>query len=165
MNVGLRNRQRKHKVDSQSLRRAAELVLEELDHRDALLDITLLSDPPMRNLNRDYRGVDASTDVLSFAQLEGEPTPVGTPGAPIVLGDVVLSVETAARQAGLHTAPGATEADSLHRELVFLLVHGVLHLLGHTHDEVPEREAMEAETERLWNLALAASAAAGAETS
>ena len=152
MDIRLRNRQRKHRVDSKRLRAAAAAVLQELGHDEAELDVTLLSDPPMRALNRDYRGIDKATDVLSFPQLEGEALPTRPEGAPLVLGDVVLSVETAARQAGLHTEPGATEEESLHRELLFLLVHGVLHLLGHTHDDAPQREAMEAETERLWRL-------------
>ncbi len=151
MDVVIRNRQRKHPVDRPALERAAVLALRALGHDNVALDVTLLSDGPMRALNCEHRGVDAPTDVLSFSQLEGDQPP-RAPEAPLVLGDIVLSVESAARQAGLHTAPGATPAASLQRELSYLLLHGLLHLLGRSHDEEPARDQMEAETERLWAM-------------
>ena len=83
----------------------------------------------MRKLNRDYRHIDASTDVLSFALNEGsDPDP-----HPEMLGDIVVSMETAARQAG-------KAGHALETELSWLLVHGALHLLGYDH----ERSATEA---------------------
>jgi probable rRNA maturation factor len=76
----------------------------------------------MRRLNRDWRGKDRPTDVLSFAQREG------AGGAPRgLLGDVVISVDTARRQAAERAAPLAHELDRL-------LIHGVLHLLGYDHE-------------------------------
>lgn len=78
-------------------------------------------------MNRDYRGYDKPTDVLSFAQEEtaqDAPPPPALPGQPLLLGDVVISVETAARQAETHSV-------SLERELALLTVHGILHLLGY----------------------------------
>jgi probable rRNA maturation factor len=75
-------------------------------------------DDRIRALNRDYRGLDRPTDVLSFAQ---ESPPFRH--RPVVLGDVVISVPTAARQA-------QAAGHSLARELEWLLLHGVLHLLG-----------------------------------
>jgi probable rRNA maturation factor len=95
---------------------------------DAELSILLVSDAEMRKLNRDYRGKDRPTDVLSFAQQEG---PGGAPAG--LLGDVVVSVDTAKRQA-------AERGATLPREAERLLVHGVLHLLGYDH----ERSAAEA---------------------
>jgi probable rRNA maturation factor len=110
------------------LRRSARRVLEALRLPDAELSLLLVSDPVMRTLNRDWRGKDRSTDVLSFSQREGDG------GAPAqLLGDVVISVDTAKRQA-------AERGESLVRESERLLIHGVLHLLGYDH-EVSEQEA------------------------
>jgi len=78
-------------------------------------------------MNRHYRGYDKPTDVLSFAQrdaLPDAPPPPTLPGMPQLLGDVVISVETADRQAAAHGV-------SLEQELALLTVHGILHLLGY----------------------------------
>jgi probable rRNA maturation factor len=92
-------------------------------------------------LNRDYRGIDRTTDVLSFSQLEGEPAPAasGVLGYR-VLGDVVISVEQAARQA---------ENGDLEAELCRLIVHGLCHLRGFDHAKAAEARRMRAEEERL----------------
>ena len=85
----------------------------------------LVSDAVMRNLNRQWRSADRPTDVLSFAQGEG------AGGAPAgLLGDVVISIDTARRQA-------AARAEPLGAELDRLLIHGVLHLLGYDHERSP----------------------------
>lgn len=92
---------------------------------DVDLSIVLTDDETIQALNRDFRGKDRPTDVLSFSQVEGEGPKVSGHG-PQVLGDVVISVDTAARQ--------AREARrTLDAEICHLLVHGVLHLLGHDH--------------------------------
>lgn len=149
MDVTVLNRQRKHQVDTKALKRAAETVLRMIDRDSAELTVTLVSDRRIHELNRDFRGVDRPTDVLSFAQDEGEPLPQA-PGMPDMLGDVVLSTETAARQAPVHAPAGLDDAAMLQRELTYLLVHGVLHLVGHTHDEDADHERMEVEMRRIW---------------
>jgi probable rRNA maturation factor len=107
------------------LARRGRRLLDALRMRDAELSLLLVSDAVMRRLNREWRGKDRPTDVLSFAQAEG------TGGAPPgLLGDVVISVDTARRQA-------AARAASLGSELDRLLIHGVLHLLGYDHDRSP----------------------------
>jgi rRNA maturation RNase YbeY len=88
----------------------------------AELSVVLVDDRRMRRLNREYRGRDRSTDVLSFAQQEG---PAGAPAG--LLGDVVISVPATRRQARERGVPLADEGDRL-------LVHGVLHLLGYDHE-------------------------------
>ncbi len=95
------------------------------------LSIVLTDDAGIRPLNAQWRGKDAATDVLSFPLEEGA-----------ILGDVVISEETAARR--------TNEGWSLRDELTFLLVHGVLHLLGHDHHDAEERRAMEAAEQALW---------------
>lgn len=93
----------------------------------AEISLTLTDDPTIHRLNRDYRGKDAPTDVLSFAQ-------ESFPGPTRVLGDVVISLDTARRQA----------TGTLQREVAWLVSHGVLHLLGYDHQTQPELEAMRA---------------------
>ena len=85
----------------------------------------LTDDAEMRKLNRQYRGIDRATDVLSFPQ---DDPPVA--GMPVLLGDVVISCETAARQA-------RDNGEKIEREMNRLLIHGVLHLLGHDHESDP----------------------------
>jgi probable rRNA maturation factor len=149
MEVTVLNRQRKLIVDAATLRKSAEMILAGLGRPEAELTVTLVSDARMRELNRTYRGLDAPTDVLSFSQTEGEPLPHAD-GAPEVLGDVVLSAETAARQAGDSAPPGLDAAAALQRELTWLLLHGVLHLVGHDHDADADHERMEAEAQSVW---------------
>jgi rRNA maturation RNase YbeY len=110
------------------LGRSARRLLGGLHLGGAELSVTLVSDREMRALNRRWRGRDRPTDVLAFAQRDG------AGGAPAgLLGDVVISVDTARRQA-------AEAGEPLHREGERLLVHGLLHLLGYDH----ERSAAEA---------------------
>jgi probable rRNA maturation factor len=98
------------------------------------LSVVLTSDTEQRRLNRDWRGVDRSTNVLAFPAWEAAaPAP---PDAPVLLGDVVLACETVLR-----------EADEQHKtpadHLSHLIVHGVLHLLGYDHGTDAEAAAME----------------------
>jgi len=94
---------------------------------DYEVSLRLVGDPAIRALNRDYRGKDRPTDVLAFAQREG---PAGVLH-PAILGDLVISVDTARRQA----------RRGLYRELVHLASHGLCHLLGYDHrDDAEERE-------------------------
>lgn len=90
------------------------------------MDVLLTDDKAVHALNYEYRGVDSPTDVLSFAQRDSVPGAPELPTSsrlPVLLGDVVISVETAARQAAEHKV-------ALDQELALLTVHGVLHLLG-----------------------------------
>lgn len=113
----------------------AERLLGLLGLEDAELSVLLCDDARIHALNRGWRGVDAPTDVLSFPQ-------DALPGGERVLGDVVVSVDTASRQA-------ASEGHALRAELRILLVHGLCHLLGHDHHEEAETRAMRAEEQRL----------------
>ena len=123
---------------------AAELLA--LDS-DTEVSILLVDDATIKTLNKEYRGKDYPTDVLSFPLEEelgesAEPVIIGGPSGRI-LGDIVISVETAVAQA-------AAYGHSLERELTFLAVHGLLHLLGHDHekDEAAEK-IMRSEEKRI----------------
>lgn len=113
------------------LARSGRRLLAALGRPDAELSVLLVSDRVMRRFNRDWRGRDRSTDVLSFAQQEG---PARAPAT--LLGDVVIAVPTARRQ-------GRARGETVERSCERLLIHGVLHLLGYDH------ERSEAEAQRM----------------
>lgn len=106
---------------------------------DCEVSVLLTDDPHMKQLNRDYRDIDVPTDVLAFAMQEGEDNNVMNTN---ILGDVVISLETAARQA-------KNESHSLEEEVAFLTVHGVLHLLGYDHQTQNEASVMFAKQESI----------------
>lgn len=130
--VLIRNRQPRT-VDRKRLIKAARksLQVEQFD-KPAEISIVLVDDECIRELNREYRRADRTTDVLAFSQLEGER--VEPPAERVALGDVVVSVDTAERQA-------AEQGHPLENELDLLIIHGVLHLLGY--DDETEAEALE----------------------
>lgn len=117
-------------------RMAAHALAVEGVAKPSELSIVLADDIEVRELNRVYRGVDAPTDVLSFSQVEGEQfaTPEGT--APH-LGDIIISLDTARRQA-------SDFGIALQDEVAHLLVHGVLHLLGYDHEDAADATVMRA---------------------
>jgi len=125
-------------VNGRALVATARRLLTAADVANRGLSVSLVDDGRIRRLNRDYRGHDRPTDVLSFpldgAVLEPSPEPL--------LGDVVISVETAKRQAAGYDAP-------LQREIYRLLIHGLLHLMGYDHVEATQRRVMRREERRL----------------
>lgn len=126
------------RVDRRLLRSRAMRVLLELERSDAELSIALVDDATMAELNQTYRSKPGPTDVLSFSQQGGEhPELAGN-----LLGDVVISLETAARQ-----------ARAAHRgfdsEVAQLLIHGILHLVGHDHERDDEARVMQQLERRL----------------
>jgi len=115
-----------------------------LGSTDAELSILLVDDAAMRLLNREWRGLDRTTDVLSFAQREGQGPGDRPPTS--LLGDVVVSLDAARRQSRRFGHP-------LERELARLLVHGILHLVGHDHVRGEKRaREMRHEERRLLRL-------------
>lgn len=98
------------------------------------VSVLLTNDARIHELNRDYRGMDKPTDVLSFA-LEEDETVVLPPGFPRLLGDVIVSLDTIRRQAAEHAKTPA-------QECAWALCHGVLHLLGYDHQTDEEEDEM-----------------------
>jgi probable rRNA maturation factor len=125
--------------------RGAHAMLAALQMTNCELSILLTGDSQIAVLNRIYRKKNRPTDVLAFAQREGEH---GDRTGPL-LGDVVVSVETARRQAKARGAPVASE-------LTMLLAHGLLHLLGWDHETPSKDRRMRRETTRLTEAAEAA---------
>jgi len=141
-----RNDVRRSGVDGRALRATAKRLLAAAGEDGSSLSLTLVGDDAMRDLNRDHRGKDVPTDVLSFP-LDGPSTTFryardDEAHVEHMVGDVVISVDTARKQAAEYDAP-------LQRELERLLIHGILHVLGHDHMEADERAKMEAEERRL----------------
>lgn len=114
----------------------AEAALRALGLEQSELSLVLCDDAHIRPLNARWRGKDQPTDVLSFPQEEWPDGPFG-PGQPVpfVVGDLVISLETAARQA-------AERGHSPEQEQAVLLVHGLLHLLGHDHQQADQADQM-----------------------
>lgn len=109
------------------------------------VSLVFCDDAYIQGLNKDYRGKDQPTDVLSFALNEGaEPVIVDGP-AQVLLGDIVISLETAARQAEEYN-------HSLEREVAYLTVHGMLHLLGYDHMTEEDKAEMRMEEEYVLSL-------------
>jgi probable rRNA maturation factor len=119
------------------IRRRAEKMLSHLRLGGVELSVALVDDATIHELNRTYRHKNKPTDVLSFPQID--PVPAKVTG---LLGDVILSIETARRQAKRHRRP-------LLAELTMLLGHGLLHLLGHDHQTDAQEREMTARTREL----------------
>ena len=141
MKIQIENRQRSQKIAKRSLRKVAQTILSASGCPDAELSLVIVNDRQIRVINRDYLQRDKPTNVISFAMQEGE----GAGISPLLLGDVVISAETAARDAA---EAGTTFAG----ELYFLLLHGILHLLGYDHERgsAAEAERMEARERELF---------------
>jgi len=121
-----------------NVRAAAEKVGELYGVENGEVSVTLTNNEYIHTLNKQYRGIDRPTDVLSFALNESEEPDVEDGPDVNVLGDLVISVERAKEQA-------ADYGHSVKREIAFLTVHGMLHLLGYDHMEEEDRIEMEAE--------------------
>ena len=121
-----------------NVRAAAEKAAELYGVPTAEVSITLTDNAYIHALNRRYRNIDRPTDVLSFALNEGVEPEVKNGPAINVLGDIIISVERAQAQA-------AEYGHSLRREMAFLTVHGMLHLLGYDHIDAADRAEMQQE--------------------
>ncbi len=117
----------------------AERILGDLGCSESELSILLVDDDEMQRFNREYLCRDRPTNVLAFAMKEGKEPYLN----PVLLGDVVVSTETAQREALQRDA-------TLEEEMALLLVHGVLHLLGYDHEDDPSAAAeMQAKEEEV----------------
>ena len=140
--IHIENRQENQKIALETLEKVAQRILNDSGCPDAELSIVIVDDEQIQQINRDYLQRDKPTNVISFAMQEGEDSGLH----PGLLGDVIISADTAARD--------ALEAElTFESELYFLLLHGILHLLGYDHERGTEEEAqrMEAREEELFS--------------
>lgn len=139
MAVLIQNLQHIQKIDLREIRKKAQKILETLGLKEKELSILLTDDPTIAELNQRYLHRARPTNVIAFPMQEGPHTEIN----PEIAGDVVISVETAHRQA---EAAGLSLTSVLER----LLVHGVLHLFGYDHEKSDqEARRMEAEEEEI----------------
>jgi probable rRNA maturation factor len=134
---------RKQRPPVAAIRADLRKLLSLTGQKDAEVSVLLVGDRAMRSLNRQYRGKDRTTDVLSFPLREGRFSGI----QPQVLGDIVLSLPTAARQA-------KAAGESNRAEIGRLLVHGYLHLLGSDHERSRAAASLMAGRERRLRKAL-----------
>ncbi len=126
----IQNRQRKHRINLRPIKELIEKLLKEFGMEGKELTVVLVSDRKIKELNRTYRGRNYPTDVLSFSYDD-----------PTYLGDIIISVETAKKQA-------EEMGHSLEREVAVLVIHGFLHLLGYDHEK--DKGEMRSLEEKLW---------------
>ena len=130
--VELRSSEHKIPLDTRRLKKEAQTLLEALGESKATLSILLTGDRQMAKLHEQWMGIRGPTDVLSF--------PMGElSGGPVLLGDVVISVETAARR----------RPKNVRAEVIRVLIHGILHLKGYDHRALQARHRMSREARRL----------------
>lgn len=130
MSISIRNRQKLFTVNVGRLRRSLKRLLKELGLEDCEISVLLVDDDQIREINRNYLHRDRPTNVISFAMTEGAFGDIH----PELIGDIILSIETAERDAM------ASDIDFMD-EVEFLLIHGLLHLTGYNHENVERREA------------------------
>ena len=123
------------------LRRRADRLLHEIGRGDSELSLSIVRELEIADWNERVRHKERPTDVLAFSLLEGE----GADFRGALLGDVVIGIETAVRQA----RRGRRTLDD---EVARLLIHGTLHLVGYDHVEDDEARGMRAEERRLWRI-------------
>ena len=124
------------------IRQTVRAVLNALDCPEGELSILIVDDPQIENLNRQYLQRQGPTNVIAFAMREGEFSQV----SPQLLGDVVISMDTAAREA-------ENAGIALQRRFDELLVHGILHLFGYDHETFDEdARIMEEKSQELLEL-------------
>ncbi len=141
MEILLRNAQRKFKIDRKKLVGHIKMALTELRQPDCEISIMLVNDAKIRRLNKEYRNRDLATDVLAFPQDADAKNDNGGP----LLGDVVVSVETSRRQAKKHRL-------FAEEELVLLIIHGTLHLLGYDHERSgKDKREMQNKTRKIFS--------------
>ncbi len=134
-------------IDTDLIIRAVQTTLA-AEQQDGPIEVSVLvsDDAELQQLNRDYRDIDQPTDVLSFAAEEEHAGFVRPPDMPRYLGDIAISYERVVAQA-------AEYSHSITRELAFLTVHGILHVLGYDHERGPQdAAAMRAHEEAVMQL-------------
>jgi len=130
MTILIENRQKKITINRRQIRSSLDRLLKRLGLEDRELSLLLVDNEEIRELNRLYLDRDHATNVISFAMSEGDYGDVN----PQLLGDIIISVEMAVSE-------GETSGVSFKESLDFLMIHGLLHLLGYDHESGDSQEA------------------------
>jgi probable rRNA maturation factor len=129
MKIQIENKQTKIKIQRRKIRSTVLKILKIMNCANKELSISFVDDNAIKQLNNQYLQRDSSTNVLSFSLQEGEYVNIN----PDILGDIVISAETAQRDAAIGDL-------SLSEEIDFLIIHGVLHLLGFNHENTTKSQ-------------------------
>jgi len=129
MKIQIENKQTKIKIDRRKIRSTVRTILNIMDCANKELCISFVDDKTIQQLNKNYLQRDKSTNVLSFSMQEGQYGNIN----PNILGDIIISAETAQRDAEIGNL-------SLSEEIVFLIIHGLLHLLGFNHENTTKAQ-------------------------
>ena len=142
MKLQIKNSQNKIKIDKRNIRSTVLKILKTLDCADKEISLSFVDNENIKQLNKQYLGKDKATNVLSFSLQEGEYGDIN----PQILGDIIVSVETAQRDALYGKLTIAQEID-------FLIIHGILHLLGYNHENTTKKETkkMQQKEKELFN--------------
>ena len=137
--VKIKNQQNKIKISLRWITEVTNEILKGLGYQKWEISILLVDDPQITKLNKTYLQRNRPTDIIAFSQLEGEFSQLNTH----LLGDLVISLETAQRHA-------EEDHTTLNDEIVFLLIHGILHLLGYDHEgSISQAREMEVKQEEV----------------
>ncbi len=143
MAISIKNRQKKIKLDLRQIRKVVRRLLQILECSDKEIGLIFVDDLKIQEINKMYLGRDYPTNVISFSMLEGEYSSIN----PSIMGDIVISADTALRDA-------ENGEISLADELDFLIIHGLLHILGYNHenDNPDNNEIMKKKEQELFFL-------------
>ena len=136
------NRQSKYKISQKKIKQTVQVILDALDFPEGEISILFVDDPQIEELNRKYLNRQGPTNVIAFAMRDGEFSHL----TPHLLGDVVISTDTIAREA-------QNSGITFERRINELLVHGILHLFGFDHEKsVQDARRMEKKSRELLKL-------------
>jgi probable rRNA maturation factor len=143
MKILIDNKQKKIKIDKRKIRSVCMTLLKHLACADKEISLCFVDDQTIQQLNNQYLYKDKPTNVLSFSLQEGECGSIN----PHILGDIVISVDRAKEDA-------LKKSLSFEREIDFLIIHGLLHLLGYNHENATKEDAkaMQKKEKELLNL-------------
>ncbi len=129
MKIQIANRQTEIKIDRRKIRGTVLQILKILNCADKEISISFVDDEHIKKINKQYLGRDRATNVISFSMQEGECGKIN----PQILGDIIISIQTARKDA----VKGRLRME---QEIDFLLIHGILHLLGYNHENTTKKE-------------------------
>jgi probable rRNA maturation factor len=135
MKIQIDNNQKRIKIDKRKIRSTIIKLFKQLNCTEKEISISFVGNETIQQLNYQYRDKDKPTDVLSFSLQEGDFGNIN----PHILGDIVISVDTAAANA-------LKRSVSLEEEINFLIIHGLLHLLGYNHENTTKEETKKMQT-------------------
>ena len=136
MQIKLINNQNIVQFDFKSIERYSAYISNKFDSGNRSINIVFVTNSEIQKLNKSYRNIDRPTDVLSFSYLSGIDG-IGTEGDPIVIGEIYISPEEA-----LDSSIGQGDDWDIDKEIMLLIIHGMLHIYDYDHEDEEEKAIM-----------------------